>query len=165
MTSVKRLPFRQWADIHRTDRFISVQPASGYRRALPEDDGYVVYLPPDASDGALGHALLEALDRSRFIWPEDEPGFFEAERYMRCHRDWQKDFMRRYGYKTKRDAYKNMGWCRTKRSEGMISIQPHARDKPDYWRNLPPETTVVIPATRDAVAVGAALRLALDRCE
>src|SRR5215469_12220314 len=154
MTPTKRLPFRQWADIHRTDRFISAQPASGYRRALPEDDGYVVYLPPDASDDALGHALLEALDRSRFIWPEDEPDFFEAERYMRCHRDWQKDFMRRYGYKTKRDAYEKMGWCRAKRSEGTISIQPHARDKPDYWRNLPSEKTVLIHETRDAAALG-----------
>ena len=81
----------------------------------PEDDGYVIYLPPDASDDALGRALLEALDRSRFIWPPDEPEFLNPERYQRCYQNWQKDFMRRYGYKTKRDAYKNMDWCRAGR--------------------------------------------------
>lgn len=73
--------------------------------------------------------------------------------------------MRRYGYETKNDAYKNMNWCRAKRSEGKISIQPHKRDKPEYWRDLPPERDVVIPETRDPAVAGAALRLALDRCE
>ena len=67
MKSTERLPFTQWADINRTDRFISVEPKSGYRMVQPEDDSYVVYLPPDAADEALGRALLEALDRSRFM--------------------------------------------------------------------------------------------------
>jgi hypothetical protein len=52
-----------------------------------------------------------------------------------------------------------------KRSEGKISLQPHKRDKPEYFRDLPPERTVVIPAMTDAVAAGVALRQALDRCE
>ena len=73
--------------------------------------------------------------------------------------------MRHYGYKTKREAYRNMDWCRTERSEGRISIQPHKRDKPELFRDLPPDKIVVIAATTDAVAAGAALRLALDRCE
>jgi hypothetical protein len=73
--------------------------------------------------------------------------------------------MRRYGYKTKRDAYKDMDWCRADRSKGKISIWPRKRDKPEYFRNLPADRTVVIPETRDAVVAGAALRKALDRCE
>jgi hypothetical protein len=162
---VERLPFAQWADVHRTERFISVEPLSGYRHIQREDEGFVIYLAPDATDEALGQALLESLDRSRFIWPRDEPEFSKAERYMRCYRNWQKDFMRRYGYKTKRDAYKNMDWCRAERSEGKISITPHKRDKPQYWKTLPPDRTVVIPATTDAVAAGSALKLALSRCE
>jgi hypothetical protein len=125
----------------------------------------VIYLAPDATDEKLGRALLECLDKSRFIWPPDEPQFFDADRIMRCYRNQQKDFMCRYGCKTKRDAYKNMDWCRAKRSEGKISVQPHKRDKPEYWRDLPPDSNVVIPATTDAAAAGAALRLALDRCE
>ena len=73
--------------------------------------------------------------------------------------------MQRYGYKNKREAYKNMDWCEAERSEGKISIQPHQRDKPEYFRDLPPEKTVLIPETDDAETLGAALRLALDRCE
>lgn len=161
----ERLPFAQWADIHQTDRFISVEPLSGYRRSLREDEGYVIYLAPDASNELLGQALFDGFSKSRFIWPPDEKEFFEAERYMRALCKWQKDFMRRYGYKTKRDAYRNMNWCKAKRSEGSISIQPHKRDdKPEHWIWLPPSENVVIPATTDPVVAGAALREALDRC-
>ncbi len=113
MSSIERLPFTQWADIHRAERFISIKPMSGYRRALPENEGYVIYLPPDASDDMLGRALVDALNRSRFIWPADEPEFFEWQRFTQCSRNWQNDFMKRYGYKTKRDAYKNTDWSRT----------------------------------------------------
>ena len=165
MKSAKALPFRQCADVHRTERFICALPLSGYRTIQPEDDGYVFYLAPDVSDDVLGKTLLEALDRSRFIVPPNEPEFFKWERYTRCRRNWQEDFMRRYGYKTKRDAYKNVDWCRVKRTEGKISIAPHKRDKPEYFIDLPPDRTVIIPETSDAATAGAALRLALDRCE
>jgi hypothetical protein len=147
----ERLPFTQWADVHRTERFVCIAQLSGYRIIQLEDDGYIAYLERRASDDALGLTLLEALARSRFIFPPD-PAFSEAERYIRCYHNWQKDFMQRYGYKTKRDAYKNMDWCRVKRSEGKISIQPHKRDKPEYFHD-------------EAGTLGAALRLALDRCE
>lgn len=164
MSAPKQLPFSQWAEIHRTERFICIEPLSGYRIIQREDEGYVIYLEPDADAVALDRALLEALARSRHIFPPDRE-FSEAERYMRCYRNWQKDFMQRYGYSTKRDAYKNMDWCRARRSEGKISIQPHQRDKPEDFRNLPPERTVVISETDDPGTLGAALRLALDRCE
>jgi hypothetical protein len=165
MISTDRLPFTQWTDVHRTERFVSVEPLSGHSVPFRDDEGHVTYLPPDATDDALGRALLGALDRSRFIWPRDEPEFHKWERYVGCYRNWQKDFMQRYGYKTKRDAYKNMDWCRITRSEGAISIKPHQRDRPEYFRDLPPEKTVVVPATDDPEAVGAAVRLALSRCE
>ncbi|HUA25687.1 MAG TPA: contact-dependent growth inhibition system immunity protein [Steroidobacteraceae bacterium] len=162
----EQVPFTQWASVHRTDRFISIEPLSGYRRALREDEGYVIYLKPDVGDEALGRGLLEALDKSRFIHPDDERSFFKWERIDQCFRNWEKDFMRRCGYKTKRDAYKNMNWCQVERSEGVISIRPRQRRaKPGEWLWLPPEQNVVISETRDAAAVGAALRLAWDRCE
>jgi hypothetical protein len=166
MKPIKLLPFRQWAEIHRTEKFISIEPLSGYRMVVREDEGYIVYLPPDTSDEALGAALLEVLGKSRFVLPDDDPDLLKVERYRQCDRNWENDFMGRYGYKTKRDAYKNMNWCRAKRSEGKISIQPHhRRDKPGEWRWLPPEQHVVISETQNAAVVGAALRLALNRCE
>lgn len=159
------LPSDRWADVSRTDRFVCVQPLSGYRIIQPDDDGYTIYLSPDSTDESLGQAVLECLGRSRYVWPADEPGFDEWQRYIPLYKAWQKDFMRRYGYKTKREAYRNLDWCRVHRSRGRISLQPHKRDKPEYFRDLPDESTVVIPETMDAVVVGGALRQALARCE
>lgn len=166
MKSSEPLPFAQWADIHRTEKFISIEAMSGYRMVQPEDNGCMFYLQPEVASERLGQTLLEALDRSRFIWPRDEPEFFKWQRYMRCHENRERDFMARYDYKTKIDLYKNMRWCRIERSEGKISIQPHQRrEKPGEWKWLPPEQNVVIAETRDVVTVGVALRVALDRCE
>jgi hypothetical protein len=106
MKPVERFPFRQWADINRTEKFISVEPRSGYRRALREDEGYVIYLSPGVADDVLGEAVLRALDRSRFIWPPDEREFFEADRIVRSEQNWHKEIMARYSYNTRRDLYK-----------------------------------------------------------
>ncbi len=92
MRPTDRLPFTQWADVNRTDRFISIEPLSGYRTIQREDEGHIIYLSPEADDDALGRALLEALDKSRFIWPPDEPEFFKWQRYVACYRNWQKGF-------------------------------------------------------------------------
>jgi hypothetical protein len=166
LESIKPFPFHQWADIYVTDKLISVEPMSGYRHVLPEDEGDVTYLPIDATDEMLGRVLLSALDKSRFIWPFDEPEFFKWQRYMQCFKDRENDFMRQHGYKTKRALYKNMKWCRAKKAEAKISIQPHQRrEKPGEWKWLPPQQNIIIPETHDAAAVGSALRLAFDRCE
>jgi hypothetical protein len=164
MNSTERLPFTQWADIHRTEKFISVEPLSGYRLVHREEDGCIFYLSPEGTDDALGQALLEALGRSRFVLPRDDPESFKREKCERCEQNWQKDFMRRYGYKTRREVYRTMDWVRAERSEGKISFQPHNRGKPGHWIWLAADKVVVISATTDAAAAGAALRLALNRC-
>lgn len=157
-------PFRKTAMVYRSEKFICIEPVSGANilMYLEDDETYRVYLEPDATVEVLGQTLLAALARSRSV---QDKAFFDRDRATRAHANWQKDFMRRYGYKTKRDAYKNLDWCRAQVIDGKILIQPHRRLKVDAWKYLPPDSTVVIPATEDARAVGEALRLALDRCE
>jgi len=159
MSATKIKPFTQWADVARTERFVRIVPLSGYRLVQHQYEAYATYLEPHASDEALGRALLDTLERSRFV--PLHLAFAEAEKYMRYY--WKKDFTHRY--KTKREEYKNMDWCRAKRSGGKIEIYPHQRDMPEYFLDPPPERTVVIPAAANAEAVGAAARLALNRCE
>jgi hypothetical protein len=166
MTSEKLAPphmrFDKTATIHKSDKFICIETLSGtagltYR----EDEPHRIYLEPEATNEALGQALLAALDRSRFI---DDRAFYEPDRATRVYADWQKEFTRRNGYKSKRECFKTVDWCMTRIREGKIIIEPHGRNKPGAWRGLPQDQTVVIPLTQDAAVAGAALRLALDRC-
>ncbi len=160
------VPFRQWASIDMTDRFIAVKPLSGYRRHLPEDDAFAIFLESTAAEQALGQAVLKMLDRSRFVIPEDKDNFYDADRIHAADKRWHDEFMTRFRYKTKREAYKNMLYCLAERREGWILIKPHKRDKkPGMWWDLPEEKTVLIPATNDPGIVGAAVRVALSHCE
>ncbi len=167
MTSEKlappRLRFEKTATIHKSEKYICIETLSGtvgltYR----EDEPHRIYLEPEATDEVLGEALLSALDRSQYM---EDREFFNPDRATRVYADWQKEFTRRNGHKSRREAFKNVDWCMTRIREGKIVIEPHGRDKPNAWATLPPDKTVAIPLTRDAAAVGAALRLALERCE
>jgi len=166
MNAPSDVPFTQWAAIHATEKFFIVTPLSGYRRQLPEDELYSIYLEPGATEATLGQAVLEALSKSRFIHPHTDRGFFKMDRVLTADKRWHQEFMKRYSYKTKRDAYKNMRYCFAERREGKISIQPHKRDvKPGLWWDLPPEKTVILPETNDPGIVGAAATMALNHCE
>lgn len=162
--SLVPIAFRKTATIHRSAKFISVETLSGVPGLMyQENEPYRVYLYPEATNEIIGRTLLTALDKSRFV-DNTEPEFFDPNRATRVYENWEKDVMQRYGFKSKRDAYKSMDWCRGEMFDGKIEVEPHRRGSPG-WRSLPPEKTVVIPATDDAGAVGAAVRLALDRCE
>ncbi len=158
-------PFRQCAGIHKNGDFTCVEPLSGYRRTLRDYEGYAVYLAPDAPEEALGQALLEALDKSRFVDPIAAREFFQADLIMKHYRRWQDELKTRFGYRSRRQAYKNMVYCLAKRTGGTISIKPHKTVKPEYWTDLPDDQTVVIPATTDPLVAGAALKLALSGCQ
>jgi hypothetical protein len=161
-----QMRFRKSATIYKSEKFIGIEALSGasalrYR----EDDSHMIYLEPEASNEVLGQSLLAAFKKSRFVDPSSEREFYNPERATRVYEEWQQEFMLRYDYKSKRAAFMNLDWCSARMFEGKILIQPHRRDKPGSWRSLPPEKTVVIPATEDADTVGAAVRLALEHCE
>lgn len=158
------ITFRKTTQIYRSDKFISIEALSGIPGLMyQEDEPYRVYLNPDAADEVIGRTLLTALDKSRYV-DNSEPAFFAPDRAVQVWEDWEKDIMQRYGFKSKREIYRNLDWCAGQMFDGKIKIQPHRRSPP-AWRSLPAEKTVFIPMTDDAETVGAALRLALSRCE
>jgi CDI immunity protein len=160
-----QIPFNKSAVIYKSQKFIFIEALSGASALMyREDNGHRVYLEADASDTALGEALLAALDRSRLVDLADKE-FYDPRRASRVYANWQREFADRHGHKSKRAAFENVDRCDARISDGQILIRPNRRDKPGSWGSLPPEKTVVIPATRDAATVGAALKLALDRCE
>ncbi len=117
-----QIPFKKTATIFRSKEFISIEPLSGasalkYR----EDDSCGIYLEPKAIDEILGQALLDALGKSRLVDPRSERQFFDPDRAMRVDADWEKQFMGRYGYKTRREAYEHLDWCLAKMSDGKYS--------------------------------------------
>lgn len=158
--------FRRTAAIYRSAKFISIETLSGAPGLIyREDEPYRIYLTPDAANELLGHTLLTAFVKSRFV-DNSESEFFDPDRATRVYENWEKDVMQRYGFKSRCDANESMDWCGAQIFDGKIKIEPHRHRSPGSgWRNLPPEKTVIVLVTDDAEAVGAAVRLALSRCE
>jgi hypothetical protein len=166
MAHPNRIPQRNWTAVAQTSKLTAFTPFSGYGQYLPDETLDVIYLEPGAPDTELGKALLRALNESRFIHPDDEPTFFKEERASAAYEAWHENLLKRGTYETEKDAYAEMRYCLATRTEGKISIQPHAGDpEPRYWVDLPESATVIIPATSDPALLGAALTLALRRCQ
>ncbi len=161
-SSINPPPVTHRVSVYANDDFVALQPQSGCRLKRPEDGSVPVFLDKGANARELGTALVEALGRCRWVQPEDKE-FHDMAKHVRNHAFTQDALIRRTGKKTKREAYKTMVWCDVRRSEGVIRIDPFRPDKPGQWNMLPTDEAVVIPATDDPDAVGAALALAIER--
>ena len=165
-----------WAEVVCNNDFICVDTFSGYRGGDCRDPkGKQNLLPPDASDVALGEAVLDALAHSRWVLPAPREGStypagveFDMSMY-----DYKTNYsvrvnalMERYGYKTKRALFKGMKRVGIANENGVITMRPSHHYRLEGWEagDLTEEDYVVIPATSPPEEIGAALRLALSRC-
>jgi hypothetical protein len=141
--------------------FFCIETYAHHRAQFRDPEGSQHFLPQDATDEALGAAVLDALAHSRFIpveelhkWPSWNKPRYDA---------WVRQLMEHGGYKTKRALFKNMADCGIQRRGGEITISPSSHDKLEGWGGMP-GAEVIIPATSSAQEIGAALRLAFSRC-
>ena len=146
--------------------FICVDTYSGYRGMQRDPQGKQHLLAPDASNEALGFALLDALAHSRAIAIEEIPAYFNYERCIAQYAEWVKNLMQRYGYKSKRALFKNMMSCGVDSKHGVITIRPSNHSKLEGWNGdgISKEDHVVISTNKSPEEIGAALRLAFSRC-
>ncbi|MFC5694173.1 contact-dependent growth inhibition system immunity protein [Pseudomonas sp. GCM10022186] len=169
---------RAWANAKLNKEFICIETYSGYRMSQADHKGVTHLLAPDASDQAVGEALLDALSKSRFVLPEPRKDVwihpeatFDSELYdfdasEQRYKDWISQLMEKYGYKTKRALFKDMKNCDIESFSGKIIIGPSHHEKLEGWsgKGLSEADNVIIPTTSTPEEVGVALRLAFSRC-
>jgi hypothetical protein len=153
---------RQFAAAYRQPLFVGVETWSGYRSAAFDPQGPQHLLPPDASDEALGRAVLDALAHSRFFTVEElQTGdFFNYENRNRIYTAWVDKLMSAYGLKTKRALFKDLDHCEITGLDGKISIAPKHHVKLEAWEEVPGVADLKIPANSPPQEIGAALRQA-----
>jgi len=156
----------QWASAKANLQFICVTAYSGYRSSAADSAAAQHVLPPDADHEALGAAVLDALDHSRFLTLDEIDVFFDYRLVAQRYHAWVRSLMERFGYKTKKAMFTGMNSCAIERRDGRIVISPSNHEKLEAWSGggIAPEDHVSIPADSLPAAVGAALRLALSRC-
>lgn len=168
-----------WTAVISNGDFICAETLSGYRSGTVRDPkGKQNFLDPEATDEALGIAVLDAMASSRFVvaeprsdvWihPEVEydKDLFDHQKTAERYADWVKRLMERYGYKTKLNLFRKMKNCYVKRERDEIVICPSHHEKPEAWGRTKGDgiEDVIIPADSTPAEIGAALRLAFSRC-
>jgi hypothetical protein len=168
-----------WAQAICNRDFICVETYSGYGGGTNADpQGKQNFLTPDASDYALGDAVLDALAHSRLIlaapragstYPPDivfDPDFSDYKQIGERYAARTRVLMEHYGYKTRRALFKDMKNCYVKREGGTVTICPSHHEKLEAWGRTKGDgiEDVVLPADSPPGEIGAALRTAFSRC-
>lgn len=168
-----------WAGAKFNGDFFCVETWSGYRSGSELDyKGKQHLLTPDASEEALGIAVLDTLAYSRFVLPASRAGSiyppdieFDMDLHdyklkIERHAQWIQSLMALYGYKTKRALFKDMHSCHIDKYNDILTIRPSHHKKLETWGREKDDgiEDVIIPATSTPREIGAALRLAFSRC-
>ena len=147
--------------------FISVESNAFHRSAGIDPQGARHFLPPDAVDEWLGEAVLNALHCSRFLSLDEARVFFALRQIEPAYAAWRESLMKRYGYKSKRLLFRNMLHCTITSTDDTIEIKPTLHRELEGWSGFPAEDeveSIVIPIESSAAEIGAAVRMAFDRC-
>ncbi|EJN27343.1 hypothetical protein PMI36_00615 [Pseudomonas sp. GM79] len=135
-------------------------------------------MAPDISVQELGASVLEALAQSRFVLPEPRKevwihpeATFDRDLYdydltKQRYEKWVDRVIDRYGYKNKRALFKDMKKCSVESKNGEIIIRPSFHEKLEAWsgKGINESDYVVVSSNSSPGEVGAALRLAFNRC-
>jgi hypothetical protein len=163
-----------WASVYCNDDFICVKTNSGYRGGTDIDPkGSQNFIPGDASDENIGLAVVAALMHSRWVLRAPREGStyppeveFDSElnfeKGMERYAEWVEFLMSSYNYKTKKALFKNMKNCSIEKKSGCITFKPSYHEKLEAWSGTGEDVVIADPST--IVEVGAALRMALNRC-
>ena len=149
----------------RNGEFVSIQTFSGRGLLARDPEGSRYILAADVDDAGLGAALLDALGRSRFLSSDAAKQLLDRDRVKQRYEAWVREVVERYGYKSRRDLFKDMVSCNIKLVSGNVVIGPTSHPKLEAWEGLRADQSVIVPAASTAAEIGAALRLGFARCE
>ncbi len=156
-----------WASAKFNGDFYCIETYSGFRGGSGDPLGKQHLLPPDVINEVLGAALLDALNHSRFITDEKElRSFNNYEKRKTDDAKWVSDLILRFGYRNKQRLFKSMESCLIECREELLTITPFTHEKLEGWGREKDDgiEDVVINKNATPEEVGAALRLAFERC-
>ena len=158
MTAVPRL---SWAEAKRNGDFIQVETYSGYGITTSDPLGKQHLLAAGASDDDIGTAVLDCLEHSRFIPPDESPdedlALFDPEAIQARYSKWVASLMSAFGYKSRTMLFKGMSSCCIECCDGVITIAPTHHEKLEAWSG---DGIDVSDSVLVAASGGAVLRLA-----
>jgi|SRR5690606_17949918 len=164
MTNIIETRQGKRASAKRTEKFIFIATYSGRGLLAMDADGAGHVLSVDASDDELGVAVLDAIERSRFLQPEEARRFLSPDQVKKNHDDWIKEMLNLFSYTSRRDLFRGMKSCDIRLVDGEIVICPTEHPKLEAWEVLGDEMMIRVSGGASSSEIGAVLRTGFDRC-
>jgi len=156
---------KRWVSIYQNNRITSFQSLTGRAFAVPDAEGAVRNVQSGSSNEVLGEALWETLSYSRFITPETfNPTLIDHREIDRVFKMRLDQLARDSGFSSTRRIFQSLRFCSVTEALGQIKFEPTRRIRGNEYQDLrmPP---IVVADNVDALALGAAVRLAMSKCE
>lgn len=156
-----------WANAVANGDLIYIQTFSGYRSCRSDPQGKKYLFKPTASDEELGAAILDALAHSRFVRPREDKTLYDYKLTNERYIAWVEKMQSTFGYKTRRELFKDMKNCSIQLRDSVVDIYPTNHDRLEGWSGdgISEEDRVLIHCDRTLEEIGAALRLGFRRCK
>ncbi|HEV8239891.1 MAG TPA: contact-dependent growth inhibition system immunity protein [Thermoanaerobaculia bacterium] len=151
------------AVVYANRDFFDLQTQSCRRLCFVDPAGAHFHFDAAVDDQTLGFAVNDALAASRPLTPE-QASQLRATATVR-YQAWVLALMSQHGYKSRRAMFKSMRSCSIELSGGHVRLIPWRRDGLEGWTGdgISEDEQVVVVADSPAGAIGAGLRLALER--
>lgn len=150
--------------IFATPRHILILTQSGLLMEVADILGHWAVLSIDVCDKELGLNIITALEKSRPTHPFLAPELRQPPS-QQAYKAWIADIIRNCGYKTKKRLLEEMIRCDVDMLDGVITLVPSERIKPNWWRISKDQSEfVTIGSSSSPENIGKAARLALSRC-
>lgn len=127
---------KQAVFIEMNEKFISISSwlMCGMYMRNPDKDS--LYLAPDISNNDLGLGIRDQLQASKEISPEEFSEIFESGRAQKIGELEEDNDMKKYGYKTKKDLYKNASFLSIDADDDKLTISPHHQKKLNQYTTV-----------------------------
>jgi hypothetical protein len=154
------------ANVYFNGDFFKLRTMSWGGLQYGDPDVEPFYLPSDADHQTLGQTLRLALSKSKEVSSEKFMEIFKSGIVQEKLKAEDKKLLKQYGYKSKRDLYKNMDCCWITVYEGKIEIKPTHQDSLDGSSGISNDGPEILylPVNATDEELGAALREGLSRC-
>ena len=143
------------AYVYRNEQFISIGTSSGAGILGSDPQGSHHLLPLDASDEALGDALIDALSKSRYVSQREDPAF-SIHGLQESYKIWVKKLTDQYKYKNRQQLFKDMVSCNVRLAvtiqptsmlrlaNELITMQPTRHERLNAWGGIGDPTLDIV---------------------
>lgn len=164
---VKTIP-KKCISIYSNHGLIFIVSDSGYLSTRFDASGGYCCLKLDCNDEKLGESIIKAIEKSRFIRPEDPEfeSFFSKENAEKDSDYFVLNLLKEFGNISREKAFHKMLHCGVVAKSNTLKISPYRKSRGENWKSdeFMEKNIISIPLTSNNEEIGKITKIVLSNC-